>query len=43
MIEIVNKAVTWVRTGYPPEAPRHGYLPLLALAPHRHSYGKFAH
>ncbi|MCV7191615.1 DUF3349 domain-containing protein [Mycolicibacterium brumae] len=31
MIDIVNKAVTWVRTGYPPEAPRHGYLPLLAL------------
>ena len=28
----VNKAVTWVRSGYPAEAPRHGYLPLLALA-----------
>ncbi|MCB0926489.1 MAG: DUF3349 domain-containing protein [Mycolicibacterium insubricum] len=35
MSDFVNKAVTWIRTGYPAEAPRHGYLPLLALAPRR--------
>lgn len=32
MVDIVNKALIWVRTGYPTEAPRQGYLPLLALA-----------
>jgi hypothetical protein len=35
MAEIVNKALIWVRAGYPTEAPRQGYLPLLALAPRR--------
>lgn len=38
MIDIVNKAVTWVRTGYPPEAPRQGYQPLLALGDRHHSH-----
>jgi hypothetical protein len=23
----------WLRTGYPKEAPRHGYIPLIALMP----------
>ncbi|WP_109750585.1 DUF3349 domain-containing protein [Mycolicibacterium fallax] len=41
MIEFVNRAVSWVRTGYPVAAPRHGYLPLLALAQGRR--GSFAH
>jgi hypothetical protein len=30
---MVNKAVAWFRAGYSPDAPRHGYLALVALCP----------
>ncbi len=29
----LTKAVRWLRAGYPQGAPRHGYLPLVALMP----------
>jgi hypothetical protein len=29
----LTKALRWLRAGYPPRAPRHGYVPLIALAP----------
>jgi len=28
-----TKPLQWLRAGYPPEAPRHGYIPLIALMP----------
>jgi hypothetical protein len=31
----LSKPVRWLRAGYPQGAPRHGYVPLLALMPSR--------
>ena len=33
--EILASVVAWLRAGYPEQAPRQGYVPLLALAPAR--------
>jgi hypothetical protein len=30
---IINRTLAFFREGYPPAAPRHGYLPALALLP----------
>ncbi len=27
----LTRPLRWLRAGYPPAAPRHGYLPLIAL------------
>jgi hypothetical protein len=29
----LTKALRWLRADYPPGAPRHGYVPLIALTP----------
>lgn len=29
----LTEAVRWLRAGYPQQAPRHGYVPLIALMP----------
>jgi hypothetical protein len=29
----LTRPLRWLRTGYPEEAPRHGYIPLIALVP----------
>ena len=29
----LTRAVRWLRAGYPQQAPRHGYVPLIALMP----------
>jgi hypothetical protein len=29
----LTKPLGWLRAGYPARAPRHGYLPLIALMP----------
>jgi hypothetical protein len=29
----LTRPLRWLRAGYPPEASRHGYLPLIALMP----------
>ena len=31
----LSTSVRWLRAGYPQGAPRHGYVPLLALMPSR--------
>jgi Protein of unknown function (DUF3349) len=29
----LTRPLTWLRAGYPSGAPRHGYVPLIALIP----------
>jgi hypothetical protein len=29
----LTKPLRWLRAGYPAQAPRHGYVPLMALMP----------
>jgi hypothetical protein len=29
----LTKVVSWLRAGYPRRAPRHGYVPVMALMP----------
>jgi hypothetical protein len=32
---ILRSVVGWLRAGYPTDMPEHGYVPLVALLPHR--------
>ena len=33
LLSLLAKAIGWLRNHYPQRAPRHGYVPLIALMP----------
>jgi hypothetical protein len=33
LLSYLTRPLRWLRAGYPPRAPRDGYLPLIALMP----------